>query len=89
MGEILSIDVGTNYQLFSILERSIEPSNSENMYALGLPISVHSTALDGPNMSIPVWVPWELDSVQFLVGRLLGSGSQRVVRKVMILSMLQ
>ena len=25
----------------------------ENMYALGLPISVHSTAPEGPNMSIP------------------------------------
>ena len=27
--------------------------NSENMYALGLPISVHSTAPEGPNISIP------------------------------------
>ena len=26
---------------------------SENMYALGLPISVHPTAPEGPNMSIP------------------------------------
>ena len=27
--------------------------NDENMYALGLTISVHSTAPEGPNMSIP------------------------------------
>ena len=26
---------------------------SENMYALGLPISVHPTAPEGPNMSMP------------------------------------
>ena len=26
---------------------------SENMYALGVPISVHPTAPEGPNMSIP------------------------------------
>ena len=35
------------------MEGGTEPSKSENMYALGLPISVHSSALEGPNMSIP------------------------------------
>ena len=27
--------------------------NGESLYALGLPISVHSTTPEGPNMSIP------------------------------------
>ena len=36
---------------FSFLEGGTEPS--KNMCALGLPIPVHSTAPEGPNMSIP------------------------------------
>ena len=46
----MSIYVGTNYESFSILEGVTEHSNSENMYPLGLPISVHATAPEGPNM---------------------------------------
>ena len=60
------------------------PVNSENMYALGLPISVYPTASENSNMIYTNVDAIRMDSIQFFVKRLLGSRTQWVVRKVTI-----
>ena len=55
---------------------------SENMYALGLPISVHPTAPEGPNMSMPSVGAMETEQCSVLGQKTVGIwdpvGSQKV-----------
>ena len=57
---------------------------SEIMYALGLPIPVHPTAPEGPNMSMPSVGAMGTEQCSVLGQKTVGIWTQWVVRKVRI-----